>query len=386
MTKQYGLYKRQTGKRLVYYVRFRDPETNERLPGMSTGCTRKADAENFAINYINNGKVQAKSKLTFRHYAEGFFDYNTSPYIKSRLANGSRYSHTYADSNRGILQKHLIPRFGNMLLSSIHVIDIEQFMDEITQNDYGLTTLKNILNVLSTILTEAYRTEIIIKNPMESVRKRVPRYLLRETIPSEFIKKLFLPDLIEKNWRNDQAQCLFNITALSTGMRQGEIQALRWIDIKEDHIELRHKWDRKYGLCEPKYGSSRTIPVPPFLKKLFNDYYSLNASKIELEGFVFNGRLQNKPFDHKYVNNAFYYALNQVGIDENKRKKMRITFHSWRHTFTSLMRNNIDDTKLRLLTGHKSDEMIDHYTHFSMEKLQDVIPVQEHLFKGFLIA
>jgi integrase len=386
MTKPYSLYRRKTGRKIVYYVRFRDPATDERLSGMSTHCDKKADAERFVIDYLKKGKLQAKSKVSFRNYTEGFFDYDSSPYIKSQLANGSRYTHTYADSNRGILNKHLVPRFGDKLLSSIRVVDIEQFMDEITEKGYGSTTLKNILSVLSAILSEAYRTEVLSMNPMERVRKRVPRYRQKEPIPREIIKELFSPALVDINWKKDSSMFLLNFTALATGMRQGEIQALRWGDIKEDHIELKYKWDRKYGLTEPKYGSSRTIPLPPVLKKLFSDFYSINASTIQLDSFVFNGRIKNKPFDHKYINSAFYYALKQIGIDDTKRKEMNITFHSWRHTFASMMRGKISDSELKLLTGHKSDEMIDHYTHYSMDKLKEVVPVQEEVFGEYLLA
>ncbi|MFA6508688.1 MAG: hypothetical protein WCT14_21495, partial [Treponemataceae bacterium] len=120
MTKQYGLYKRSSGKKGIYYVRFRDPDTGIRLPGISTGCLRKADAENFAIEYLKKGKVQAKSKTTFRNYTKGFFDYETSPFIKNQLARGSSYSKTYAESNRGILNNHLVPFFADQPISSIN--------------------------------------------------------------------------------------------------------------------------------------------------------------------------------------------------------------------------------------------------------------------------
>ena len=46
MASDYTFYKRTTKKnKRTYYVRFRDPETGERLSGISTGCPTKGDAD-----------------------------------------------------------------------------------------------------------------------------------------------------------------------------------------------------------------------------------------------------------------------------------------------------------------------------------------------------
>ncbi len=116
MNKPYGFYRRQIGKNKIYYVRFRDPKTGERLSAISTKSTKKADAENFAIEYIKTGKVSSRSHLSFSLYTKYFFNYYKSSYIKNQIASGARYSETYADNNQGILKKHLIPKFGKKLL------------------------------------------------------------------------------------------------------------------------------------------------------------------------------------------------------------------------------------------------------------------------------
>jgi integrase len=49
-----------------------------------------------------------------------------------------------------------------------------------------------------------------------------------------------------------------------------------------------------------------------------------------------------------------------------------VTFHSWRHFFNSYFRTKIPDAKLQQMTGHKTQEMTDHYTHFRIEDFNDV--------------
>jgi hypothetical protein len=63
--KLFHLYKRPTSKekKYVYYCRFYDPETGERLPGRSTGQTSKAAAENWAFEQIQKGKVVSHKSI-----------------------------------------------------------------------------------------------------------------------------------------------------------------------------------------------------------------------------------------------------------------------------------------------------------------------------------
>lgn len=386
MTKPYGLYKRNTGKHLVYYVRFRDPETNKRLPGITTGCLKKAEAESFAVNYLKNGKVATRSKVSFRNFTLGFFDFDTSTYIKKQLASGARFSRPYAESCAGNLKNHLVPRFGDMLVSSIRVIDIEEFIEDLIKKGLGLTTVKNITTVLSLILAEAFRTDFISTNPMQKVKKHVPRYSERGTLSWDIISLLFSGSSLSNIWDGDDTHYLINFTALVTGMRQGEILALRWCDIHDKYIDLNHKWYRKYGLSSPKYESQRFIPLPGFLKKL----YDIRQRDIKVyddsQDFIFRSIKGNKPIDHKLVNDRFYSALNKVGIDEPERLNRNITFHSWRHTFTSLFRSKISDADLELIVGHKSTEMLDHYTHANIDKMQTIIPIQENVFSSLFVA
>ena len=51
--------------------------------------------------------------------------------------------------------------------------------------------------------------------------------------------------------------------ALYTGMRQGEIAALRLEDIGADRIYIRHSWSKYEGLKETKTNECREIKIPP---------------------------------------------------------------------------------------------------------------------------
>ena len=73
-------------------------------------------------------------------------------------------------------------------------------------------------------------------------------------------------------------------------------------------------------------------------------------------------------------------AFERIGISPEERKNRNITFHSWRHFFNTYFRGRIHDSKLQNLTGHRTDTMTDHYTHFSIEDFRDVMEIQEEYF------
>ncbi len=72
--------------------------------------------------------------------------------------------------------------------------------------------------------------------------------------------------------------------------------------------------------------------------------------------------------------------MEKMGINEDERKVRNITFHSWRHFFNSTMRShNIADSKVQKITGHKTDAMTEHYTHFNIDDFKEVRNLQENI-------
>jgi integrase len=386
MAKQYTLYKRKADKKEPYYVRFRDPETGKRMSGLSTHTNKKAEADNFAIKMIRENKVSGKSKQTFERFSDNFFNWKTSIYIKHQIERGGRYSKTYADSNAGILKNHVLPAFKGKYLAEIRVLDIEHFLDGLIRVKYSNTFINSVRNVLQAVFSEAYRLEILETNPMDRIYRMVADYQPKGIFNMNQIEHLFSRESIIQQWDNRLDFYLINILALTTGMRQGEIMALRICDVKEDHILISHTWDRKYGLKSPKYESSRPVPLPDLVNKLLHSYIShISTDNPEPNALIFQGALPNKPIDHKAINKSFYKALVTIGIDFKKRKDLNLTFHSWRHTFNTLMRHKVSDDTLKLLTGHKTNEMLEHYTHYDIEKIRGVIQVENNVFNNLAI-
>ena len=94
--------------------------------------------------------------------------------------------------------------------------------------------------------------------------------------------------------------------------------------------------------------------------------------------FVFHNTIPggHTPLDNNTIIRGLHSALDSIGVDWKARN---ICFHSWRHQFNSFARFRLPDFLVRALTGHRSEQMTDHYTHISLPDLQAVKSVQAAL-------
>jgi integrase len=352
-----------------------------RLNGISTGSSNRATAETFATDYIVKGKLVGRSKLRFSNFAKDFFVWETSSFIKQKLKTGHRYSPTVADANQRLLEKHVMPVFKDFWLEEIHASDLETFRDSLM--DYlANPSVNNVMNTLKSVLNEAYRLELIKSNPADRIKKLINNSRPKGTFIEDWINRLFNPALKEQLWKGKEGIYLINLIAATTGMRQGEILALRRKSIKDGYIDINATWTQKHGLKPPKYDSYRLVCFPKCLSKELLSYLNVFVDK-EDDAFLFQGRIKGKPIDHQVVNDGLYYAMKQLEIDDEQRAKLNITFHSWRHTLTTMLRNKVPDAELMLLTGHKETKMLDNYTHAGIEVIKNVALLQDEIFKHY---
>ncbi len=80
---------------------------------------------------------------------------------------------------------------------------------------------------------------------------------------------------------------------------------------------------------------------------------------------------------------SFNKALENIGIPDTERRERNISFHSWRHFFNTLCRvGMVPDSKLQRITGHHTQKMTEHYTHYKIKDFKDVMQIQEEIFSA----
>jgi integrase len=122
--------------------------------------------------------------------------------------------------------------------------------------------VNNILSCLRVMLGEAHRLGLIQKNPFSAVRPLADNSRERGVYTIEEVKALFAPENITPVWRGHLLYRVINELAAATGMRQGEILAVRDRDLRDGYIHVAHSWHPKYGLGPTKTRQERDVPVP----------------------------------------------------------------------------------------------------------------------------
>jgi len=380
----YSLNKRSTThrNRFIYYIRFRHPDSGEYLSAVSSGHSTRAGAMNWAEQKIRSGEVTlpGNRNLTFEKYATGFWDYERSPYIQHILLHGGTFSRTFARIRAGYCTNYILPAFFRRRLDSLKWQDIERWLLSLKQNtELSATTINKVPGTFRLMLREAVSEGIISTDPIRTVRPLREVHEEKGIFTAMEVRRLFSADSLHQIWQDQLQYQLINMIAASTGMRMGEIRALTWECVYEDTIEVRHSWEDVVGLKETKARSNRQVTIPSFLANAFSDF-RLKTTTTELSSLVFPGRTGEKPLDKTIIQRTFSKALETIGLPMDEQRSRWISFHSWRHWFNSSLRGHIPDEVLRLMTGHRTARMTDHYTHIGAENQQAVRMIQETLF------
>ena len=180
-------------------------------------------------------------------------------------------------------------------------------------------------------------------------------------------KKIMEIASVEKNERG-----LPVLLALHSGMRIGEISALRWsdIDFESNLIHVNNTYQR-IGLslgnkrtqllfADSKTESSvRMIPMTRPLNKLL-----LNHKKTVKGEFVFS--TNGQPTEPRLLSYYFHKIREKANLP-------KIHFHQLRHTFATTMLNNEAELgAVKELLGHSSLATTEIYTHTTFEELKKV--------------
>ncbi len=381
--KSFHLHKRPTTKKnkSIYYVQFID-ETGRRLTARSTGQTSRGAAERWAVEQLQKGNYSNQKDITFAKYAENWWVWNECKYIRVQLARGKKLSQRYADEMRSLLKNYMLPFFGRYRLKMINRSLGDDWLIWLHENPgvsgrhLSVTTINRCYACFRIMMNQARKWGYISEVPIDEDMIQKGKQKERGILKMDEIKLLFTDDSLENIWDNQLKYFVGNMLPLVTGMRQGEVLALLVKNVHEDYVDVLHSWSKKYGLGPPKWGSERQIPIPSKSVKYIKQLIELFA--LGPNHFVFCSSDKNKPLDGKTLLRALYNALDNIGIDAQQRKERGLVYHSWRHTFTTMMRSRIADVKLKLLTGHTNIKTMDGYTH--IDSFQDVRQVQEEYF------
>ena len=389
--RQYTLFPRKTKHGKIWYFRVYLPNGTRRAK--STGCSSKEKAIHYVESLLDSASKlrlvfesdiqkgydivglpaeKHVTGLTFEEYSRGWWKWDSCPYVLERRRVGTpehpAIKRQSVDSYYKSMKNHLLPYFGNMMLEDIHPEDVSRFLIMLKETKMlKPNTVNQARSVLCIMLKKAKQEKLISDNPVEETLTMKVTKKTTNLIDDEEWGMLFNPKALDEIWDGRIMHYALNLTASLTGMRKGELLSLTIEDISQTAITDASSWNRQYGLGTTKTSKERTIPITAMVYELLLRVYKSHQPGKNHFIFSLNG---DKPINEGYVNEVLYCALARIGISEEKRKERGLTFHSWRHFFTtSCVKAGMHPEAIRALTGHSSNEMLHIYTDLEAKDL-----------------
>lgn len=197
-----------------------------------TGNTQQEIFDNLLKKAQEMGRLtpEAGGQAGYTPYSPRF-----GTYIKEFNATyKARQASVTMETRRRNVEKHILPRFGEMCVGDIKTGDIQKWYDELCGNGYSRETILKLKNIMSPVFDSAVEDGYITHNPMKSKRLTIntDKGEHHKAIPEEKISE------IKQNISSvDGNERLMIALLCYTGMRLEEILGLRWEDI-DFHAEL----------------------------------------------------------------------------------------------------------------------------------------------------
>ena len=289
-------------------------------------------------------ETQIIPQMLLKVHSGEFFENKTVPTVKEmidislKMHSSSRKEQTRINYDY-VIKYHILPYFGKKKITSLKASELTLWQNDLLKK-FSPKYVSNIRVVFHGILQDAFRDEIINKNPL-TLMKSPSSEPLQKVKP--FSKEEIFSIL---NTLPSKVRAYFAI-GFFTGMRTGEILALKWknIDFENKTIYVRATRNRGKDSTPKTKSSIRDVDIINVLLPYLNSHLKYKTDS----EYLFNTKFK-KPFHSANKLSIVYWkkALKELCIEYRNLYQMR-------HTFASLMISNGEDILwVSNMLGHKN--------------------------------
>jgi len=346
-----------------------------------------SDRRRHAVYASTKRDCAAKRDAILREIGRGVFvagaDQTVDQYLGRWLADVKRMTLRPRSLERyvGLIRNYVSPRIGGIPLRRLTPQRIASLYADVSSEGQSPASVRYLHAVLHSALDQAMRWNLIARNPVDAVEQ--PRKIRRElhTLSREQTQALLA------SVAGDDLEALY-VLAIATGMRQGELLALRWKDIDWSgrRLSVRHTLTRlkgEWSLAEPKtQRSQRAIDLTDPTLATLRSHRVRQAEtllaighRVSDEDMVFSDAAGEPLHGRHITSRSFYPILKRAGLPQ-------VRFHDLRHTAATLMLQlGIHPKVVSEMLGHSTITMtLDTYSHVlptmqadAVRKLDDLL-------------
>ena len=305
-----------------------------------------------ALAAVNRGALRATRRdtralaLALREFVDGMRSGTVRP--KGRAA----YKPSTVRAYERALVNHIEGSdLGRIKVAEVRRADVQALADELLADGLAPGTVSNVLNPVQALYRRLIDRDVLTHNP--AARLDLPAK--GNARPTRIASSGEAAELLAALAADDRPLWA---TAFYAGLRRGELQALRVLDIDlgQGLIRVERGWDQYEGAIEPKSSASRrTIPLLAVLRDHLDEH--LIRTRREDGQLVF-GRTSEDPFAPPVTDQRAKDAWEAAGLQP-------VTLHEARHTFASLLIDSGANAKaVQEFMGHsKIQTTFDTYGH-----------------------
>lgn len=303
---------------------------------------------------------------------EEFLDKHYSPWAVQHLRTGKAIARR--------IRAAFGPKWCSMRLGDITQKGLADWRTARMKQGTADSTINRDLSALSSVLSKAVEWGALAANPAREIKPlRLSNEVVRYLTPDEEARLLAAlrdrdTDMRARRDNNNEAlkrhgykprpklgdfadhMTPLVLLSMNTGMRQGEVFALRWEDVNLERGMLTVRGE------VAKSGKTRHIRLNSGAVGVLATWKKVSGGK---SGYVFPGNVKNKPLDNVKQGWASVLKLAEI---ENFR------WHDLRHHFASkLVMRGVDLNTVRELLGHSDLKMTLRYAHLAPEHMADAV-------------
>jgi integrase len=352
------VYRRDGERGGVWYAKYRLPDGRQQKkrigPAWSergrppAGFFTKRTAEAWlrdVLDQANRGELggMVRTGRTFNEAADRYLEW-----LRDDLARKPSTLRDYAS----ILKHHLRPAFGELRVEDITPDRVSRWHRALgRESGMSNRTKIKVTTVLHGVMERARRDYRLPINPVRDLERPTARP--RPTID------VFSPEEVMALVRAaaDEQDAAIYLTAAFTGLRRGELVALRWrdVDFAGSFVRVTASYGEG-GATTPKSGKVRSVPMAPTVAEALarlarRDHHT------GLDDLVFIG-IASSYLDASALYRRYKKALTQAGLRD-------LRFHDLRHTFGTRMITRASILQVKEWMGHADVDTTMKYLHYA---------------------
>jgi integrase len=234
------------------------------------------------------------------------------------------YKYSTQKNRRYILHKHLLPCFGDRPLFEVTRQEVQAYIAHLTREEYAPKSIDHIHDVLSAVLRTAVKWGHMEDNPARGVdlpklRTVRPKWALTTAQAAALLEALPL-----------LARTMVGLAILS-GLRRGEVFALRWRDVDETARVLTVReavYDGRFSTPKTEAGA-RQVPLSATALGLVKAWHG--GRTMEPGELMFSTRSGAPIAPNNVLRRAVFPACDRLGLPRATWLTFRRTYSSWSH-------------------------------------------------------